>query len=145
MNFVAKKFNELSKEELYEILKVRAKIFVVEQGIRYLDMDDIDYDSLHCFFMEKGHVIAYLRAFYEDNSKKIVRLGRFLTIEHGKGIGKSLWSESLRVIKERMNCVKLYGHAQKHALTFYEQFGFKAISSEFLEEGVSHVAIEMDA
>lgn len=144
MNLVAKKFNELTREELYEIVKARSKIFVVEQGIRYLDMDDIDYESLHCFFMEEGHVIAYLRAFYEDDSKKVVRLGRVLTIEHGKGIGKSLWRESLKVIKEKMPCTKLYGHAQKHALSFYEQFGFKAVSSEFLEEGICHVAIEMD-
>lgn len=50
MNLIVKEFSELSTKELYEILKSRSKIFVVEQNINYLDMDDIDYRSLHCFF-----------------------------------------------------------------------------------------------
>lgn len=144
MNLISKKFDELTKEELYKILKARAKIFVAEQNICYLDMDDIDYNSLPCFFMEEGQVIAYLRAFYEDDSKKAARIGRVLTVEHGKGIGKTLLSESLKVIKNKMNCTKICGHSQKHALTFYEQFGFKAVSGEFLEEGIINVAIEKD-
>ncbi len=106
-------------------------------------MDDIDYIVCTAFY-GKGQVIAYLRAFYEDDSKKVVRIGRVLTIEHGKGIGKTLLSESLKVIKNKMNCTKICGHSQKHALTFYEQFGFKAVSGEFLEEGIIHIAIEKD-
>ena len=47
--FDIKKFNELSAAEIYEILKARSEIFVIEQNINYQDMDDIDYDSLHCF------------------------------------------------------------------------------------------------
>lgn len=62
MKLTAKFFDELSSSELYEILKSRARIFVFEQGIKYVDEDDTDYDSLHCFFMENGVVTAYLRA-----------------------------------------------------------------------------------
>ena len=52
MNLIAKEFGELSTKELYEILKARAKIFIMEQSILYQDLDDVDYKSLHCFFME---------------------------------------------------------------------------------------------
>lgn len=144
MNLIAKKFEELSTKELYEILKARSEIFVLEQNIHYQDMDDIDYKSLHCFFMEDNKVIAYLRAFYQNDNKDIVRIGRVLTLQHGNGIGGYLLRQSLEVIKEKMPCQKICGNAQKHALGFYERFGFKPVSNDFEEEGIVHVAIELD-
>ena len=144
MNLISKKFNELSATEIYEILKARAEIFVIEQNIRYQDMDDIDYNSLHCFFMEDNKVIAYLRAFYQDDDKDIVKIGRVLTLEHGNGIGKNLMEQSLKSIKEKMNCKKICMDAQKYAVGFYEKFGFKVVSDDFLEEGIVHVVMELE-
>ena len=144
MQLIAKKFDELTTKELYEILKARSEIFQMEQNILYQDMDDIDYQSLHCFFMENNKVIAYLRAFYQEDNQNIVQMGRVLTIKHGNGIGKELMEQSLKAIKEKMECKKIVGNAQKHALGFYEKFGFKAVSDDFLEEGVVHIAIELN-
>lgn len=144
MKLIAKKFDELTTTELYEILKARSEIFHMEQNIQYQDMDDVDYHSLHCFFMEGNKVIAYLRAFYQEDNKDIVKIGRVLTIKHGSGIGKELLEQSLAVIKEKMKCKKIGGNAQKHALGFYEKFGFRAVSKDFLEEGVVHIAIELE-
>ncbi len=144
MNLSAKYFNELTTTELYEILKARSEIFIMEQHILYQDMDDIDYKSLHCFFMEDNRVVAYLRAFYEDNSKSCVKIGRVLTLRHGNGIGKNLMEQSINAICLRMKCSKIYMDAQKHAVGFYEKLGFKVTSDEFLEEGIVHVAMEMD-
>ena len=56
MRFIAKTFDELTTKELYEILKARAEIFVVEQNIKYVDMDDVDYKSFHCFLENDGKV-----------------------------------------------------------------------------------------
>lgn len=67
MKLKIKKFNELTTKELYEILKSREEIFIMEQNINYQDLDDIDYKSLHFFFEEDNHIITYLRAFYKDN------------------------------------------------------------------------------
>ncbi len=144
MELIVKEFNELTNKELYEILKARSEIFIMEQHILYQDMDDIDYRSLHCFFMEDNKVIAYLRAFYPGDNKDVIRLGRVLTLSHGNGIGKELLAKSLKVIKDKTSCKKIVGNAQKHALGFYEKFGFKAVSDDFLEEGVVHVAVELD-
>lgn len=141
MEFFAKTFQELSTTEVYEILKVRAEIFVMEQKILYLDMDDVDYDSLHCFFMENGKVTAYLRAFYVNQD--VVRIGRVLTSEHGKGVGKELMIQSLSAVKAKMNCKKITMDAQKHAIGFYEKFGFQVTSGEFLEEEIVHVVMEL--
>lgn len=144
MRLIAKKFNELTTTELYEILKARSEIFHMEQNIWYQDMDDVDYHSLHCFFMEGNKVIAYLRAFYEEDNKDFVKIGRVLTVKHGSGIGKELLEQSLAVIKEKMKCKKIGMDAQKHAKGFYEKFGFKVTLDDFLEEGVVHIAIQLE-
>lgn len=144
MNVITKKFEELTTTELYEILKARAEIFIMEQNINYQDMDDIDYKSMHCFIQEGDKVIAYLRAFYKSEDKSVVKIGRVLTLEHGKGVGRVLLEESIPAIIEKMPCDKIYIEAQKHAIGFYEKFGFVTTSGEFLEEGIIHVAMELD-
>ncbi len=144
MNLIAKKFNELTTTELYEILKARAEIFIMEQHIQYQDMDNIDYKSLHCFFMEDNKVVAYLRAFYKDDDKTIVKIGRVLTLKHGNGVGRDLLEKSIVAIKDKMKCKKIYMDAQKHAIGFYEKFGFKITSDEFMEEGIVHNSMELE-
>ena len=144
MSIKAKYFNELTTTELYELLKVRSEIFVVEQNCLYQDLDDIDYNSLHIFIEENNEIIAYLRAFYKDDSKEIVQLGRVLTKEHGLGNGKKLILEALPIIKEKLKSKKIYIEAQKYAENFYKKFGFITKSKEFLEDGISHVIMELD-
>ena len=143
MNFKAKKFNELTTTELYEILKSRTEIFLLEQKIICQDLDDIDYKSMHCFLENDNRVIAYLRAFYINDDKKSVKIGRVLTLEHDNGIGRTLMDKSISAIKNSFNCEKICINAQKHAVGFYQKFGFKIISGEFLEEGVVHLSMEL--
>ena len=66
MKVLSKFFNELSTRELYEILRTRSEIFVVEQNCVYQDLDGKDYESLHVFCMESGRVAACLRSFMRD-------------------------------------------------------------------------------
>ena len=89
----SKYFEELSTNELYEILRARAEIFVVEQNCVYQDLDGIDYESLHVFAEEGGKVTAYLRAFYKDEDT--VQMGRVLTLRHGEGLGGKLLREGI--------------------------------------------------
>ena len=143
MNLITKKFEELNTIELYEILKARSAIFNMEQNIHYQDMDDIDYKSLHCFFLEENKIVAYLRAFYEGDGTEVVKVGRVLTLKHGNGAGKELMEKSIIAIKDIMKCKKIIMDAQKYAAGFYEKFGFKTVSDDFLEEGIVHVAMEL--
>ena len=140
MVFKAKRFRELSEAEIYEILKARSRVFQLEQNIRYLDEDDTDYGSLHCFFEDNGQVAAYLRAF-PDNGK--IRFGRVLTVTHGQGHGKTLMERSVREARERFGKLAIIMDAQKHAEGFYKKLGFITTSGEFLEEGVVHVVMEL--
>ena len=144
MELKVKTFKELSTSELYEILKARSAIFTMEQSIHYQDLDDVDYQSLHFFYQENQEVIAYLRAFYIDKEKRIVKIGRVLTMEHGKGLGRSLLEEAIPLIKDKMACTKIIVDAQKQAQGFYEKLGFRVTSGKFLEEGIIHVKMELN-
>lgn len=142
MDFKAKLFSELTAAEIYEILKVRAQVFQMEQNIRYLDEDDVDYDSLHCFFEENGQVAAYLRAF-PDNGK--IRVGRVLTITRGQGHGRRLMGLSVQAARERFGALDIIIDAQKHAEGFYKKLGFVTTSDEFIEEGIVHVEMVLSS
>ncbi len=137
----AKNFNELSSTEVYEILKARVQIFVVEQNCPYQDVDDVDYESLHIFYKSGEKITAYLRAFCKDS--KTVQLGRVLTTEHGKGLGGELLKNAIEIVEEKMNPEKLYIEAQTYAIGFYEREGFVVCSDEFLEDGIPHVKMEL--
>ena len=139
--FVAKTFDELTTKEIYEILKARAAVFVVEQNIVYQDMDDKDYDSLHLYYDEGGKVTAYLRAFEAEPG--VVRMGRVLTLQHGQGLGGKLLNYALEEIRQRYSPKIIAIDSQCHAIGFYEKAGFKVCSDEFLEEGVMHVKMEL--
>lgn len=141
MNFISKMFSQLSNREVYEILKARMKVFLLEQNIVCLDTDDVDYDCLHCYLEENGEMIAYLRAFYSD--KDTVTVGRVLSTTHGVGHGKELMEKGLAAIKEELPCNTLILHSQTYAAGFYEKFGFSAFGEEFLEEGVPHIKMRL--
>ena len=139
MNLVTKYFHELTTTELYELLKSRAEIFVVEQNCIYQDLDDKDYHSLHIFYEENGKIVAYLRAFEKDTTTRTVQIGRVLTLNHGMGLGGQLLKKGITQIREKLNPSTIYIEAQCYATGFYEREGFVISSEEFLEDGIPHV------
>ena len=141
MNWTIKTFDELTCKEIYEILKSRAEVFVKEQKISYVDEDDIDYKSWHVFAMENGRVAAYLRAF--KDGENTLKIGRVLTLVHGKGNGSQLMKYAISELKTKTNCKKFIMDAQSHAISFYQRLGFKITSEEYLEEGIPHVDMEL--
>ncbi|MBQ6826304.1 MAG: GNAT family N-acetyltransferase [Clostridia bacterium] len=144
MKFIAKNFSELSLMELYEILKARSQIFILEKNMHCQDIDSVDIKARHFFIEENGKLLAYLRAFYTDDSKTVVKIGRVLSITHGIGLGTDIMRKAMADIKENMKCQKICLDSQKSAIGFYEKLGFKTVSGEFLEEGVIHVIMQLE-
>ena len=142
MQLKVKFFDELTATEIYEILRARAEIFVVEQNINYQDMDRTDYDSLHVFYEEDGKVLAYLRAYLIKSG--VVRIGRVLTIEHGKGLGGKLLSEGIKAIRQAFSPEEIYVESQKYATGFYAREGFAVCSEEFMDEGIPHIGMTLN-
>ncbi|MBQ4047584.1 MAG: GNAT family N-acetyltransferase [Clostridia bacterium] len=144
MNWILKHFSELSNRELYEILRVRVSVFVVEQTCPYQEIDEADFDAYHLFLPdESGHIRAYLRIFEKDAD--FVRLGRILTTERGTGLGLKLIFEGMRVSEALYGRHRFYVEAQSYAIGFYEKAGFRVVSEEFLEDGIPHVKMETPA
>ena len=143
MKAIIKKFNELTTTELYEILKLRAEIFVVEQDCPYQDLDDIDYDSLHIFYEKDKKVVAYLIIFKRKNDPDAVQIGRVVTLTHGSGLGTKLMEEGIKAIRDTSSARQAYLEAQTYCIGFYEKFGFKVISDEFILDGIPHVKMQL--
>ena len=118
------------------------EVFLLEQHIVCLDIDGVDYDSLHVFLEKEGRVEAYFRAFRYGNA---VKIGRVLTREHGKGFGRQLMERGMEQVKKHFDCDRIILHSQKHAEGFYKKLGFKTVSDEYLEEGVPHITMESGA
>ena len=143
MKLVAKYFHELTTKELYELLKARAEIFVVEQECVYQDLDDVDYRSLHVFYECDEKVVAYLRAFEKEDEGNVGQMGRVLSMEHGKGLGGKILKDGMKLVKEKMKPDSIYIEAQCYATGFYEREGFIICSEEFLEDGIPHVQMRV--
>ena len=143
MDLITKHFNDLSTTELYEILKTRSEIFVVEQNCVYQDLDDKDQDAYHIFcFNDKGRVAACLRVFWKDEKDSIAQIGRVVTLEHGKGLGGKLLHAGVELAINQFNAKKIYLEAQEYAKGYYAKEGFEVVSEPFLEDGIPHVKME---
>ena len=145
MNFVIKHFDELSTTELYEILKTRIEIFVVEQNCPYMDTDDKDQNAIHIFsWNEAGRVSACLRVFWRDEAAGVAQIGRVVTLEHGTGLGGKLLHEGVLLAIEQFHAKKIYLEAQEYAIGYYAKEGFEVVSEPFLEDGIPHVQMERE-
>ena len=139
MQVVVKRFDELTNRELYEILRLRAAVFVVEQNCVYQDLDNIDQDAWHVYIEENGEILGYLRVIDKGNRLDEVSIGRVISLKRRKGIGTKLMEAGKRVAKEKYGAKKIKIGAQQWATPFYESVGFSQISSAYMEDGIPHV------
>ena len=137
MQTYIKTFDELSKSELYEILKLRSAVFVLEQECAYQDIDGLDIDAVHLFMKENDTLTAYLRIV--KKSGDCVQIGRVIAVERRKGYATKLLKEAIEYIKSIDEISAIYLEAQVYAVSLYEKLGFTAVSDEFLEDGIPHI------
>ena len=139
MEIVVKQFYELTLDELYEILRARAEVFVVEQNCVYQDVDNVDKEAYHVYLREEGEIVAYLRVVDKDKRLDEVSLGRVITLKRRQGYGSKVMKVGIEVARERFGAKKIKIGAQAWAKPFYEQVGFRQISGEYMEDGIPHI------
>lgn len=144
MEQVVKRFEELTIEELYEILRARAEVFVVEQNCAYQDLDDVDKDAYHVWLEEDGKLLAYLRVIDKGKRLDEVSIGRVISLKRREGIATKLMKIGVKVAKEKYGANVIKIGAQVYAKPFYEGCGFKQISEEYLEDGIPHIYMVYD-
>jgi ElaA protein len=137
-----KSFQELSVVELYELMKLRLEIFVVEQNCPYQDADGKDLKSLHLMgYSNDGVLVTYCRILPAGVSYAEVSIGRVVSssLVRGSGTGKQLMVEALKCIQQKFGNISVRISAQSYLLKFYESFGFRSIGKEYLEDNIPHM------
>ena len=132
-----KKFNDLTNTELYKILQLRSKIFVVEQNCVYNDLDNLDFEANHIICFLEKNIIGYSRII--DKKANIV-IGRIIVEKkyRKKGIGEKLVKKSIRTAKRKIGKKSIIISAQKQWDSFYKKLNFKCTGKEYLEDGIPH-------
>ena len=140
MKFTFKYFSALSLDELYDILQLRAEIFVVEQDCVYNDIDDLDKDATHQFLIKNGKLVAYSRLLKPGTRFPDYSIGRVVVSqsERGTGLGIQMMEEAKAFILNEWKAEKIKISAQKYLRTFYENLGFVVVTEEYLEDGIPH-------
>ena len=134
-----KSFQELTVDELYELLRVRSEVFVVEQNCVYQDLDGDDQKSIHLWLTVADKVVALARVCPAGTHMKEISIGRVITTERGKGYGKLIMLHAIDAAKEHFNAKLIDIEAQEYAKGFYESVGFKQSSDTFMLDGIPHI------
>ncbi|MES5957134.1 GNAT family N-acetyltransferase [Bacillus fungorum] len=141
MSWNLKKFDELTNIELYNLLKERTLVFVVEQNCPYPEVDGKDPFSYHLFKENNGEIIAYLRIVPAGVSYQEISIGRvFVKKEYrGQGIAEELLKKGLDFIQNELKEKTVKIQAQDYLRKFYSSFGFQTISETYLEDNIPHI------
>ena len=120
-----KTFPELSLEELYEILRLRSEVFIVEQAGCYQDLDRIDYRSTHIYIAEQsGELAGCIRVFLKEDEPGTVQLGRLVVKNRMQGLGKQLMEAAEDIARKQYGAEKLFLTGRRSARGFYEKCGY---------------------
>lgn len=141
-----KPFKKLTLDELYDALKLRIDVFVVEQTCYYPDLDDLDRhpETVHLFCYQNNIMTAYARLLpkgltYQENPS----IGRVIVKASARGTGLShlLMKQALTISEQIFpeQIVKI--SAQAHLEQLYNQHGFVKCSDVYLEDGIPHIAM----
>lgn len=142
-----RRFEDLGVHGVYDMLALRAKVFVLEQG-PYLDPDGADRSAWHLLGRNTaGELLAYLRVLDPGVKFDEVSIGRVVVDagQRGQGAGHALMREGLALCAARWPGQAIRIGAQAHLQRFYAHHGFETVSDEFLEDGIAHVQMRRSA
>jgi len=141
INWITKRFEELTVHELYAILRLRSEVFVVEQNCVFQDMDNKDQTSWHLMGWEKDKLVAYTRLIPPGLSYEMASIGRVITLQtaRGTGIGKQLMEKSIEEAERLFGKAPIKIGAQLYLREFYQSLGFIQSSDVYDEDGIDHI------
>lgn len=136
-----KSFEDLTNRVLYEILKLRVDVFVVEQKCPYPEIDGKDYNAFHIYLENQGEIIAYARVYKEKDE---IHIGRVIAKERRKGHATLILKEAIKAAKKFYQAKEIHIEAQTYAKKLYEKVGFEEVSEAFLLDGIEHVKMVLE-
>ena len=143
---ITKTFYELDTEDLYQILRLRSEVFVVEQDCVYQDIDNKDQNAIHLYYKENNEIVAYTRIFKAGDYYENPCIGRVVVSKKNRGndLGKKIMIDSMEYIKQNIKGEKIELSAQKYLDKFYKDLGFYKIGEDYLEDGIPHQRMIFD-
>jgi ElaA protein len=141
IQWVLKKFEELTPFQLYAILQLRNEVFVVEQNCVFQDADDRDQSAHHLMGFHNNKLIAYTRLLPSGEMYEQASIGRVVTSPSVRksGAGKELMKQSIDVVYNLFGKQPIKIGAQLYLKNFYESLGFEQASDVYLEDGIEHI------
>jgi ElaA protein len=147
MNWICLAFSQLSTEQLYDLLKLRVDVFVVEQACPYPELDNKDCveGTYHLLGYQHEEMIAYSRLLSPRISYNNVSFGRVVIQKdsRGAGLGHKLIATTLDLCQQLWPNQDVDIGAQEYLLKFYEGYGFKVISEVYLEDDIPHIHMRL--
>jgi len=141
LNWQIKKFNELTSDEIYKILKSRNEVFIVEQKCAFQDCDNKDQNSYHLFIEDNENIAAYLRILEKGISYNEISIGRLLVVKEyrKKGIARDMMLKAIDYIQNNLNEQLIRISAQSYLVDFYKSIGFEEVSDIYYDDNIPHV------
>ncbi|HRF19791.1 MAG TPA: GNAT family N-acetyltransferase [Chitinophagaceae bacterium] len=141
MEWILKKFEELTPHELYTIMQLRNEVFVVEQNCVYQDADNKDRYSFHLMGWKEDKLIAYTRLIPAGTAYAEPSIGRVVTSPsaRGTGAGRELMEYSIDTIYKLFGKQPIRIGAQLYLKKFYSSIGFEPTGDIYLEDGIEHI------
>ncbi|GAA4891880.1 GNAT family N-acetyltransferase [Flaviramulus aquimarinus] len=138
-----KSFEELTKQELYDILQLRSEVFVVEQDCVYQDIDGKDQKALHIIGYKNKKLVAYTRIFKPGDYFEASSIGRVVVAKNERQFkyGYDIMQASIKAIKNHYNETLIKISAQCYLKKFYTNLGFVSVGNEYLEDNIPHIAM----
>lgn len=142
--FKIKRFNELSTQELYQILQGRSEVFVVEQNCVYQDIDGKDQKAIHVLGYIEEDLAAYCRLFDAGDYFEESSIGRVIVSpkHRDKKLGHELMKVAIATIAKEYNQTEITISAQQYLQKFYESHGFVQTSEMYLEDDIPHIEMK---
>lgn len=138
--------SELSSAQLYEILALRSRVFVVEQQCIYQDIDgaDLQRDNRHILGTLDNNLVAYARILTPPAADTAVAIGRVIVSADARGLnlGYRLMEQAIASCEQYWPGVSIHLSAQAHLQGFYGRLGFKPVGDIYLEDNIPHIAMQ---
>ena len=144
-SFIWHNFDSISKEELYDVLSLRQRVFIIEQDCFYEDLDYSDQEANHLLLYKDKKLIGYSRVFPPGIKYDAASIGRIVVDDKFRGMeyGKMITTESIEFIKNNFPKSDIFISAQFRLVHFYENLGFKIEGSIYLEDNIDHIKMVM--
>lgn len=135
------RFADFDALTLFQYLRLRQDVFVVEQQCAYPDIDELDLVSSHLLGWDGERIAACLRLVPPGLKFAEPSLGRVITagFARGTGVGHVLVEQGLMGASEQYPGLANRIGAQAHLQAYYGRHGFVTVSDQYDEDGIAHV------